>query len=216
MSLFNRNKTSSSDNSGDITMLIQEADACYNSRAYEPARKRYEAAAKQGSGYAYCMLGKMYERGEGVKRNNRKIVDYYSKASQLGYALANNYLGCFYVSVDGIFDVDKSVFWLKKGIDCNEPNCMYTLSTFYKVGDFINPDPYAASQLDFRAAQLGDPLSQECVAHYYEDGEFVQRDLDTALYWYNQVLANTAGNDGWEYIQEDIDRVLNKIKTEKQ
>ena len=62
-----------------------------------------EEAAKKGVTEAQAVLGQFYETGNlGLERSTQEAAKWYERAAQSGSAVAQNNLGCMYVSGDGV------------------------------------------------------------------------------------------------------------------
>ncbi len=62
------------------------AIASYSRGDYKPAVIAFEKLAHQGNADAQFYLGLMYRNGEGVMRNDKRGLYWYSKAAQQGNA----------------------------------------------------------------------------------------------------------------------------------
>ena len=89
-----------------LSVLVSSAraDLPESERAYlnkdEKTLKRL--ASEQGDAKAQFRLGEMYENGEGVEKDYREAVKWYTKAAQQGLASAQNNLGGMYRNGYGV------------------------------------------------------------------------------------------------------------------
>ena len=89
---------------GVFTSLLLEASFddgvnAYNKGDLKTAFTIFEDFAKNGNKQAQAVIGDMYSDGEGVEQNYFKAYEWYEKAANQGYALAQNNLGLMYYNV---------------------------------------------------------------------------------------------------------------------
>lgn len=87
------------------TLLLTTGLACFAHQGYAQNDDKFiqtEQAAKQGDAKAQFGLGLMYDRGIGVKKDNFKAVEWYTKAANQGYAKAQSNLASMYVTGEGV------------------------------------------------------------------------------------------------------------------
>lgn len=120
------------------------------------AMRWYGRAAEAGSAQAQFLLGLMYERGEGRRKNPGKALDLYLKAANQGYALAQFKVGTFRaMGLAGPADSKEAAAWFRKAAEQGLGIAQYDLGLAYARGDGVGRDPVAAwSWLD-RAARAG-------------------------------------------------------------
>ena len=68
----------------------------------EEAVKWFEKAARQGHAVAQCLLGAMYEYGEGVPQSYQKAIEYYELSARQGFANAEFNLGGMFYTGRGV------------------------------------------------------------------------------------------------------------------
>lgn len=77
-------------------MATLQAEEAYSEKKFEAAAHSYQTAGAAGGGYAQMMLGRMYVRGLGVRKDvseGRRLI---TEAAYGGYAPAHNMLGLWY------------------------------------------------------------------------------------------------------------------------
>src|SRR5215469_3831068 len=72
--------------------------AAYTRKDYKTAWKLVQPMAEQGNSFAQFTVGKMYDNGEGISKDDRKAVEWYRKAADQGEALAQYQLGRHYAN----------------------------------------------------------------------------------------------------------------------
>ena len=107
------------------------AELSYN----EAAVKWYTKAAEQECPEAQCELGKCYETGDGVSKNEEKAVELYRKAAEQGNAEAQNKLGVCYSNGTGVARDDaQAVGWYRKAAENGNVKALYNLGEHYYCG----------------------------------------------------------------------------------
>ena len=92
---------------------------------YTEAITKFEFAAEQGYPKAQYRLGRMYAKGQGVKKDYIKAVFWYEKAAAQGHAKSQYYLGKCYMKAKGVKEdkakakelISRAVKHKKKGTD---------------------------------------------------------------------------------------------------
>jgi TPR repeat protein len=80
----------------------QEAAAALQRQDYVTAERLYRSLAEQGDASAQHFLGKMYESGEGMRRNPVEAAKWFRLAADQGHTGAQFYLGGMYASGNGV------------------------------------------------------------------------------------------------------------------
>ncbi len=68
----------------DVKKVLQLADKYYFEKDYKKAKKYYEISANKGDSYSMCVIGIMYEDGEGVIQNCKTAIYWYKLAALSG------------------------------------------------------------------------------------------------------------------------------------
>jgi TPR repeat protein len=68
-----------------------------------------------GYAEAMCEVGWMFEKGNGVAKDNSKAFEWMLKSAQQGYARAQNNIGLYYHRGRGTpVDIRKAMYWLAR------------------------------------------------------------------------------------------------------
>jgi TPR repeat protein len=107
--------------------------------------ERLVKKAGQGDAQAQYKLGEMYDKGEGVVKDNTEAVKWYRKAAEQGHPNAQWQLGYKYeygsgVSVDNI----ESVKWFRKAAEQGHTIAQLELSMRYATGKGVIEDSVEA------------------------------------------------------------------------
>ncbi|MFY9074485.1 tetratricopeptide repeat protein [Malaciobacter mytili] len=146
------------------------------------AKEYYEKAASLGFSSAYYNLAWLYYKDDVIKVDYKKALEYLEKGVELNNSNCINLLGLFYEKGYGV-----------------EKNMQTAISYYKQIANF---DKYAANNLanyyrdnkNYKEAfkyyeigsQLGNDESMNELGIIYEQGLGVQKDMQTALNYYNK------------------------------
>ena len=101
----------------DAKAIYKEAKALCDAKNYAQAIPLLRVAAEKGHKKAQYRLGRCYDKGHGVKEDNKQAFLWYSKAATKGYAKAQYQLGRCYLKGKGTgADRKKAKTWLIKAV----------------------------------------------------------------------------------------------------
>ena len=96
----------------DANKLYEEGKALYDAKKYVQAIPKLKAAAEKGHKKAQYRLGKCYDKGNGVKEDDKLAVNWYAKAAEQGHAKSQYRLGQCYADGRGVDrDFKQAVRW---------------------------------------------------------------------------------------------------------
>lgn len=137
-------------------------------------------------------LGLCYERGDGVKKDFEKAVDWYKKGAYSEDAVAMWHMGLCYEHGKG---VEKSftiaVEWYEKAAEKGYPMALTRLGKCYELGLGAIKDNEKAIAMFQKAANQGDLEAQQRLGVCYDLGVGVSKDKDRALYWFRRAALET-------------------------
>ena len=97
--------------------LYEEGKRLYDAEKYEQAVPKLQAAADKGHEKAQYRLGRCYDKGYGVRENDKKAFEWYMKAARQDYAKAMYQVGRCYLKGKGVAaDRAKATMWFKKAV----------------------------------------------------------------------------------------------------
>ena len=97
--------------------LYDEGKQLYDAEQYDKAVPKLQAAADKGHKKAQYRLGRCYDKGDGVKEDDKKAFDLYLKAARQDYAKAQYQLGRCYLKGKGVAaNADEAKKWFKRAI----------------------------------------------------------------------------------------------------
>lgn len=142
---------------GDLTSELEP-------EMVELAVRYYQANADAGDTDAMLDLGAMYLEGRGVPKSEKKALEWYQKAADLGGRNACRCIGNLYrydVLDDGTpvptADPERlrgALAWYQKGAERDEENCLYELGDYYRKGIIVDRDDERAFDLYWRAYEV--------------------------------------------------------------
>ena len=151
-------------------------------------------AVKDGDEEAYFSLGVINDLGLGIEENNLKAEEYFHKAMESGDTRAIRALGMLYLGEENFpADHKKARHYLKKAWDHGILKAAYYLAESY-LRDSDTPDYEEANRWIKLAAINNDARAFLRIAHQYETGLGVERDLREAAHWLRIYLDSDAAD----------------------
>ena len=93
--------------------LYKEGKALYDAKNYQKAFPKLKAAADKGHKKAQYRVGRCYDKGYAVAKNDAVAVSWYRKSASQGYAKAQYQLAKCYLNGE---DEAKAKAWLNKAV----------------------------------------------------------------------------------------------------
>jgi len=88
--------------------------------------------AEQGDASSQSYLGWMYNTGIGVKRDNKKAVEWYTKSAEQENAIGQYNLGLMYRLGQGVLkNNNTAVYWYEKSAEQGRAEAQYSLGMLY-------------------------------------------------------------------------------------
>ena len=98
--------------------LYEEGKKLYDAEQYDKAVPKLQAAADKGHKKAQYRLGRCYDKGYGVKEDNKKAFEFYQKSAKQEYAKAMYHLGrCYLKGKSVAANEDEARKWLKRAVN---------------------------------------------------------------------------------------------------
>ena len=95
----------------------------------ERSKDYFEKGAALGDAESICMIGYLFEKGLGVKKDIEKAIEHYSKAGKKGYMKAYNNLGTVYAHTK---NMEKAEFYWELAAKAGNKTAINNLIKFYK------------------------------------------------------------------------------------
>src|SRR6266567_2974420 len=102
--------------------------AAQQTKADQKPIEEVKAKAEAGDAKSQVELGRRYDKGEGVMKDQVEAVKWYRKAAEQNYAKAQNNLGDCYYKGEGVAkDRVEAVKWYRKAAEQNDAKAQYNL-----------------------------------------------------------------------------------------
>ena len=142
--------------------------------------------------------GYRYEYGIGIPKDEKKAVEWYKKAAEMGDAGAQNNLGnCYRNGIGVTKDEIIAVEWYKKAADKGDAGAQNNLGNCYRSGIGVTKDEIIAVEWYKKAADKGNAEAQNNLGYCYQYGIGLPNNLRKAVEWYKK--AADKGNAGAEF-----------------
>jgi hypothetical protein len=155
---------------------FEDGLAAYKRGELKHAVRIFTMLAERGDPPAQFALGMLYDKGNGVERDNARAAEWYTRSAESGYARAQLNLSLMYASGEGV-EKDESLAhrWLREAaMQGNEdavarleenaagddPDAQFDLAGLYATGTGVDKDEAEARKWFQRAAADGDERSQ--------------------------------------------------------
>lgn len=164
---------------------------CIPSSAQTEKGYYFYKKAKRGDAYYQCGLGDYLVE----QHNYWKAVQWYSKAAEQGFAIAQSKLGTCYANGQGVAqDYTAAVYWYRKAAEKGNAIAQCNLGYCYSLGQGVPQDFTEAVLWYKKAADQGNFTALSNLATNYYYGMGVPRDVTQALFYYKK--ANESMKDG--------------------
>ncbi|MDQ7057842.1 MAG: tetratricopeptide repeat protein [Ghiorsea sp.] len=207
--------------------MMQLGNFAYQEKRYEDAFKWYENAANQGIAEAQFRLSQMYQKGEGVDKDETAATHWLFKAASQGVAQAEYEYAIALEFGRGIkrAQMKEVAVWYEKAAQHAYPEAMLKVAKLYFSGSGINKDIQQALTWALKAknkhvadadtflksiiqevkklANQGDYPAQHMLALMHQRGQAVEKDPKLALVWLRK-----AASKGHADAQYDLGRTL--------
>ncbi len=183
---------------------FDEAVRHYNAKNFKASFALFKKLAEQGHVAAQIYLGLAYEKGEGVTRDPKQAVYWYTKVAEQGEAAAQNNLGVMYLKGEGVTrDLKQAAYWWTKAAEQGNAVAQFNLGGMYEKGEGVTRDPKQAVVWYAKSAEQGYKKAQHNLGVMYFNGEGVTRDPKQTVYWWTKAAeqgeAAAQYNLGWMY-----------------
>ena len=177
--------------------IINNLDKC-DDKFEQGFIKKVNEIAKLGNAKAQILLGRCYEIGIGVKKDENEAVKWCQKAAEQGLAVAQYNLAKFYLSGIGVLKNNAEAFkWYKKAAEQGNVEAQYNLANCYFNGIGVYKSIKEAFKWYREAAEQGFAEAQNKLGYYYKNGYGVSYDNIETVRWYKK--AAEQGNAKAQY-----------------
>ena len=136
-------------------IAFAEAERAYGAQDYARAMELALPLAEAGNADAQYLVGRMYEKGRGVKKDKAKILTWYRRAAEGGNAKAQYKLGAGYaMGFTGLEqNNEKAKKWIRMSAEQGYDRAQKILAYAYQRGMYGFPKDEEKAQYWFREAE---------------------------------------------------------------
>ena len=172
--------------------------------------------ARGGNAHAQYKLACIYQNRGLEPENMRKCIDWFTKSAEQNFDSAQYKLGLCYYDGKGVAqDFPTALSWFRKAAEQGHQSAMYYVGRCYARGEGVEADTVEAKrwiddainiekeeltpyqkQLNANAvaivkkeAEKGDPYAQYFFGLIYEEGKYLERDIEKAKEWFAKAAA---------------------------
>lgn len=165
---------------------LEDGLEAYKRQDYATALRLFRPLADMGNADAQTNLGLMYERGDGVARNDAEAVKLYRLAAAQGNANGQSNLGGMYAAGRGVpQDYAESIKWHRLAAAQGRAAAQFNLGFRYSRGQGVPQDEAEAVGFYRLAADQRYAIAQFNLAQMYATGRGVQQDYVQAHMWFD-------------------------------
>ena len=177
--------------------------AGYYQDDYDAIFPKWLAKAKSGDKKYQFYIAKTYQYGQGVAQNKKSALEWYTKSSDQGYAVAKNNLAFFY-SDGEILDIDLDKHFSLLCDAASRGLSLATLNIAFLYLNLVDANDRRVFEWMLKASLQGDANAQnELGLLYYNGSGGALQSKSKALEWIqksaNQGYALAESNLGWMY-----------------
>ncbi|MCH5328112.1 MAG: sel1 repeat family protein [Coprobacter sp.] len=143
--------------------------------------------AQNGDAIAECELGVRYYKGEGVKQNYSKAIEWFNKSANQDFSPAQFNLGNIYRLGHGVNkDYSKAKEWYLLAANQGNAGAQFNLGCMYRDGLGVPPDYTIAYKWFIKSAEQDYADAQNNLGVMYQNGYGVERNYRTSVNWYKK------------------------------
>ena len=146
-------------------------------------------AAEQGDPVAQNQVGILYLNGTGIDPNAEEALRWFKKSSDQKFTKGMFNTAYALLTGSGVEkDIDQAISLLKETARYGNKEAWYALGAllYFGLEEEIEPDPQSAVPFFLQAALFGHKKSECNMGVIYEEGKWVEQDLEASAYWYAQ------------------------------
>ena len=184
-----------------------EGSRPYIRKNFDSRLSEWKQAAELGVREAQWLLGRCYDEGFGVARNEIHATAWHLKAAEQGYPAAQNHIGSCYQNGIGVpQDETEAVEWYRRAAEQGYAIAQSNLGWCYDAGCGVAQDETEAVRWYRKAALQNDETAQFNLGVHYEWGSGVAEDKVEAAKWYHK-----AAEQGYEKASEALKGLTDEL-----
>ena len=134
----------------------------FNNENYEPAFNKLHDLAILDNMEAQARIAWMYENGQGIEKDHKKAIYWYTKSAEQGDAFSQNILGLFYKDGKIVEKNYQEAFkWFTKSAEQEYSYAQLNLADMYILGKGVDIDYEKATYLLMKADESGSVEAKE-------------------------------------------------------
>ena len=141
----------------------------------------FQRSAEEGFGWGMYNLAHCYENGDGVQQNDRIAKKWYEKAANESLAEAECRMGEYCYDAG---DYAKARYWYRRAAEQGNGRAMWMQGILRSSEKYGLQNDWKAFQYFQESAEAGFGWGMYSLAHCYETGSGVQKNLKLAGEWY--------------------------------
>ena len=158
--------------------------AAYDTGNFFLAQTLWLPLAEQGNGMAQYNLGIMFQRGQGVAKDDNQAAYWFRQVAEQGVDRAEFNLAEMYKKGQGVAKDDAQAFhWYKLAADRGHVRAQYQVGLAYGFGEGVAEDAEQAAIWYRLAAEQGHVYAQYNLGASYNIGAGVPKDTMQAFLW---------------------------------
>ena len=168
------------------TGLVPGQSGADGSKAIEYCEKGLSSRNWYDQVYSYLAIGVVYETGAGdVSKDATKAIEYYLKASDMGFGRAMYRIGNMYDDGNGVAqDQATGNYWFEKAVAHGDIYSMVNLGYNYQYALGVAQNSEEAFRLYLLAAECGNSVGAYDVGILYYRGTGTTQDYSAAKMWF--------------------------------
>ncbi len=195
----------------DKSIGYQVAVTALNNKNYNTALQIFLGRAKNGLSSSQFQLGKMYQNGQGVVKDDSQAIYWYTQAAEQGHIDAAFNLGWLYGNGDStVQDKAQAFKWYRKAAGEGDAESQFLVGDLYATGQGVAQDYARALFWYTLAAEKGNAFAQNNLGILHQDGRGTLQDNSRAHMWYN-----IAGLNGSEQARKYRDMISARMNSQE-
>ena len=146
-------------------------------------------AAEQNDPVAQYLVGTLYLNGEGIDSNTEEAFRWLKKSSDQKFTKGMLQTAYALLSGSGVEqDIKQGLLLQIEAAQYGNRDALYAIGAllYFGVEEVVEPDPQSAVPYFLQAAEFGHRKSKCNMGDIYEEGKWVEKDLEASAYWHEQ------------------------------
>lgn len=165
---------------------LQEATDAIKDKDYVFAVQELNRLVKdENNAEAMYHLGRLYENGQGVEKNDEKALDFYKKSAEAGNEKAALKVGnAYYLGKGAVKSYPDAFRWYRQAAEKGNYAALYNIGLMFEEGTGVRKDPVKAFEYYKKSGDQGYGPAQYTLGGMYLKGSGTPQDFTAAIRWY--------------------------------